>query len=380
MLDETRLDAPQALAAADPRQLLRGTAEAGARVRTAARAAQEAGLGELKPDGRPRALFIAGLGPATYCIADLLGSLTGGACPVTAVEPTGSDYNPGDLRWALPGWAGPLDLLLVVTGYGREPGLEALVEQAYRRGCSVAAVAPRSTTISQTVADLRGLPIPLIPVGSDLGSQEGDYEPPGSLWALLTPLLQLTDRLGLIEAPPAALDKVADRLDAVAERCGPAIETYTNPAKTLAVELAESLPLLWADGPVAAAAGRHFATALGAIAGRPALAAPLPHALQTHAALLAGEFGAPAGDDPDDFFRDRVEEPESLRARVVLLQQGELEGQSPSRAARRLINHRGTPVSALEPAEGTPLEAAAELIATGDFTAVYLALASSQQH
>ncbi|NGN69399.1 mannose-6-phosphate isomerase [Streptomyces sp. A7024] len=374
MLDETVLDDPRALAAADPREFLRGTAEAGARVRTAARAAREAGIDELNPDGRPRALFVAGPGPATYCIADLLAALTGGACPVTAIEPTGTDSSPAELRWALPGWAGPLDLLIIATGYGREPGLEALVEQAYRRGCALAAVAPRSATISQTVADLRGFPVPLIP----LGGQDGDYEPPGSLWALLTPLLQLTDRLGLVDAPAATLDKVADRLDAVAERCGPAIETYTNPAKTLAVELAESLPLLWADGPVAAAAGRHFATALGAIPGRPALAAPLPHALQTHAALLAGEFGGPGG-DPDDFFRDRVDEPEALRARVVLLRQGELGGQSPTRAARELINSRGAPVSELAPAEGSPLEAAAELIATGDFTSVYLALASSLQ-
>ncbi|NUL08053.1 mannose-6-phosphate isomerase, partial [Streptomyces lunaelactis] len=46
MLDESLLDAPDALARADRRGLLRGAAEAGARVRTAARHAAEAGIAE----------------------------------------------------------------------------------------------------------------------------------------------------------------------------------------------------------------------------------------------------------------------------------------------------------------------------------------------
>ena len=44
MLDESLLDAPEALARIDHRGLLRGAAEAGARVRTAARHAAEAGI------------------------------------------------------------------------------------------------------------------------------------------------------------------------------------------------------------------------------------------------------------------------------------------------------------------------------------------------
>lgn len=51
MLDESLLDAPDALARADRRGLLRGAAEAGARVRTAARHAAEAGIGALAPVG-----------------------------------------------------------------------------------------------------------------------------------------------------------------------------------------------------------------------------------------------------------------------------------------------------------------------------------------
>ncbi|NED77237.1 hypothetical protein G3I51_33965, partial [Streptomyces sp. SID9944] len=67
---------------------------------------------------------------------------------------------------------------------------------------------------------------------------------PGVLWALLTPLLALLDRIGLLAAPPDALEAAADRLDLVAERCGPAVATYNNPAKTLAAELADGLPVI----------------------------------------------------------------------------------------------------------------------------------------
>ncbi|MDR3035137.1 MAG: mannose-6-phosphate isomerase, partial [Kitasatospora sp.] len=79
MLDESLLDDPAALARADTHGALRGAAEAGARVRTAARLAAESGQAALRPDGRPRALFVAGPGPATDCTAGLLDALLAGA-------------------------------------------------------------------------------------------------------------------------------------------------------------------------------------------------------------------------------------------------------------------------------------------------------------
>ncbi|MFI0780269.1 SIS domain-containing protein [Streptomyces sp. NPDC021212] len=443
MLDESLLDAPEALARADTRGLLRGAAESGARVRTAARHAAEAGVADLKPDGRPRAVLVAGPGAAGSCTADLLGALSGGNIPVSLIGPTGVAPAPGALRWALPGWASPLDLLVIATPDGTEPGLPRLVEQAYRRGCALVAVAPGHAPLAGAVAQARGLMVPLAtsayaspgggapspyaaagrgepapdtapqeaappktePEGPPLEGALGEPAPmgahahhttpphieppgtapdevtgpalPGTLWALLTPLLMLVDRIGLISAPPAALQQVADRLDRVAERCGPAIATYTNPAKTLAAELAGSLPLLWTEGPVAAATGRRFAGLLAVLAGRPALAADLPGALAAHGTLLAGSFAG--GADPDDFFRDRVEEPEALRARIVLLHDEPVDPVSAVPSARELALAHETAFSELEPDEGSPLERAAELLAITDFAAVYLALASADR-
>ncbi|MER7177168.1 SIS domain-containing protein [Streptomyces mesophilus] len=373
MLDDSLLDNPDALARADRRGLLRGAAEAGARVRTAVRFAEEAGVSQLRPEGRPRAILIAGPGAASVCVADLIATLAGGACPVTRLQPTGVAPAAGALRWALPGWVGPVDLLLIATPDGTEPGLELLAEQAYRRGCAVTSVAPAGTPLHETVGAKHGLAVPMAQ-SLHAEYEEGAAAGPDALWALLTPLLALLDRAGLIEAAPDALQKVADRLDSTAERCGPAIATYSNPAKTLAAELDESLPLIWTEGPPAGPVGRRFAAMLAEIAGRAALAGELPEALPAHGALLTGNLAA--GGDPDDFFRDRVEEPQAMRARAVLLRDRPTGGLSAAPAARELALGHDIAISELEPQEGSDLENLAELIAVTDFAAVYLALAS----
>ncbi|MEV1085981.1 SIS domain-containing protein [Streptomyces sp. NPDC050211] len=374
MLDESLLDAPEGLAEADQRGLLRGAAEAGARVRTAARHATESGVHDLKPDGRPRAVLIAGPGAAAICVADLLGTLAGAGSPVTRLAPSGVAPAAGALRWELPGWAGSVDLLLITTPDGTEPGLSLLADQAYRRGCTVAAVAPPRTPLAEAVDGAHGLFVPLATAPYEQDESLAAASAPGVLWALLTPLLALLDRTGLLTAPPDAIEKVADRLDHIAERCGPAIATYSNPAKTLAAELADALPLIWTEGTSAGPAGRRFAAALAELSGTPAVVAELPEALAAHSALLAGPLAASA--DPDDFFRDRVEEPPAMHARVVLLRDRPIEGLTAAPAARDLALSHDTPISELEPEPGGELETLAELIAITDFAAVYLALAS----
>ena len=401
MLDESLLDSPEALAHADTHGLLRAAAEVGAHVRTAVRSATDSGLSELHPDGRPRAVLVAGPGPATACAADMLGALTNGAMPVTLLRPYGPLAVPEALRWTLPGWVGALDLLLVATPDGAEPGLTALIEQAYRRGCTVVTVSPPASPAATLTGETHGLAVPLA-AGPVAGwssppappSQQGDpagrnaqqvqhaqqqaatasAASPAVLWSLLTPLLVLCDRLGLFSADPSALQSLADRLDHVAERCGPAIDTYSNPAKSLATELTGSLPLLWSEGAIAGAVARHGATTLAALPGLPALTAELPEAMAVHSSLLSGALAASS--DPEDFFRDRVEEPQSLRARIMLLRQQAPFEDSAVVAVRDLSHAHEVPLSELEPVDGSnPLEAAAELIATVDFAAVYLLLA-----
>lgn len=368
MLDESLLDDPQALARADTKGQLLGVAAAGSRVRRAARCAVEAGVADLKPDGRPRTVIVAGPGPAPAQIADLLGALA--SCPVQLLPAAGLAPDPEALHWTLPGWAGPLDLLLLTTPDGTEPGLIALIEQAYRRGCTVASVAPAGSPLAEALLQVHGLTIPFAeplvygPQGSD----------PSAFWAMLTPLLALTDRIGLLIAPPATVESVADRLDDAAERFGPTVELYRNPAKTLAAELSGSLPLVWNEGAMTGPVARRFATSLTSRTGHPALAAPLPEALDVHRALLDGAL-APDAAGLDDFFRDRVDEPEALRLRIVLLRE---QNDVPALAAHDMANAHATPLSEIDSPPGTPSESLAELLALTDFTTVYLALASRE--
>src|SRR5690606_22694232 len=113
---------------------------------------------------------------------------------------------------------------------------------------------------------------------------------------------------------------------------------------------------------------------LAELSGTPAVVAELPEALAAHSALLAGPLAA--GADPADFFRDRVQEPPALHARLVLLRDRAIGSFTAAPAARELALTHDTPISELEPQPGGELETLAELIAITDFAAVYLALAS----
>jgi hypothetical protein len=60
----------------------------------------------------------------------------------------------------------------------------------------------------------------------------------------------------------------------------------------------------------------------------------------------------------------------------VVLQQPDAHAAGAAPAARELAMTHETPLSELAPAEGSDLEAAADLLAVTDFAAVYLALTS----
>jgi hypothetical protein len=338
MIEEILLDDPAALERADTSGDLVALALAGARVRTSARLADEAGLARLRPEGRPRMVLVAGHGAAALA-GDLLAGLIGTACPVLVLRPTGADpVGTGDpptrspafalgLGWTLPGWAGSLDLLIVASTDGNERGLTTLVEQAYGRGCSVVGVAPAGSRLAEAVQQARGLQLPYAPgsPGSpalaepSASATEADLPPedPTAFWALLVPMAMLAARVGLLTSGPDAVAAAADRLDEVAVRCRPDADTYGNPAKALAAQLDAALPLLWSDGPGTGAAAQRFAAMLADRAGRPALTATLPDALTVHRGLIAGQLAA---SDPDDFFRDRVDDDAApLRPQILLL-------------------------------------------------------------
>ncbi|MFD0330269.1 SIS domain-containing protein [Streptacidiphilus monticola] len=338
MIDEQLLDDAEALERADRLGALLALASAGARIRSGARAAQEAGLAQLRPEGRPRALLVAGHGAAAQAAA-VLAALGGQACPVHILRPVSgaappdvrSDAYPVGLQWSLPGWAGPADLLVVASTHGAEAGLVALVERGYQSGCTVVAVAPPGSPLGDAALQARGMPLPYLtslaapPVGTATPTWSGTTPATcGQCW----PPFSLTHRLALTSSGPEALSAAADLLDDLAVRCGPMADAYQNPAKSLALRLDGSLPLIWTDGPLADAASVRFADMLAEHAARPALAAALPEALVRHRGLLESAVGPGDPSDHDDFFRDRTEEPTQRPAIVLLHRQAADEGEA----------------------------------------------------
>ncbi|WP_035848606.1 SIS domain-containing protein [Kitasatospora azatica] len=396
MLDDSLLDDPAALQRADRDHALLALAGAGARVRTALRLADAAGLSRLRPEGRPRAVLVAGPGSALTA-GQALAALAGNGTLVYPLAP--ADARPSDsfsigLSWQLPGWAGPLDLLVVASADGVEDGLIRLAEQAYARGCAIAVITPEGRPLAEAALQVRALPLPYVPsaVEEPTGpAAEPDLptEDPGAFWAYLAPLLALAARIDVVQLGATALGSLADLLDELAVRHRPDAGSYLNPAKGLAAQLAGTVPLLWSDGELAAVAAERFAAMLADRAGRPAVTGRLPQALIAHRGMFTGQLAA--GADPEDFFRDRVEEPDPLTLQVLLLRHTPQEvppSAEPEtvpepgpetysvRRATRLAAAHDVRLTEFAAHRVEPLAALAELVALGDFAAVYLGLAA----
>ena len=200
MLDESLLDTPEALAGADRLGLLRGAAESGARVRTAARTPSKPASPNSPPTGgrapcsspgpaRPRPASPTSSAPRRRQL------------PRHPPPPTGVAPLPARCAGHCPAGPAPWTCCCIATPDGAEPGLALLAEQAYRRGCTVVAVAPAGSPLADAVDGAAGLAVPMAtaPYEQD---ERGAAAAPGALWALLTPLLALLDRVGLLTAPP----------------------------------------------------------------------------------------------------------------------------------------------------------------------------------
>src|SRR4029450_4432517 len=112
-----------------------------------------------------------------------------------------------------------------------------------------------------------------------------------SLWGLAVPVWSAPRAIGLVKVNEADLAETATRLDADAERCRPGADSFVNPAKSLALGLAGSGPIIWGPPPPATVAARRFADTLAANARYPAMAGALGEAGRGRVGLLDGVFG-----------------------------------------------------------------------------------------
>jgi hypothetical protein len=353
-LDESVLDSADRLAELDRDGLLRALATAGAQIRESLALTGESDVAGRLGRVRPRAVLLAA-DPEADDVGAVLAALASGP---EAAAPVVRQDGP-----ALPVWAGATDAVLTVTQSPTAAAVPMLADAAARRGLTVLGVGADESTLHEACGRNR-MPFVALPAGRPARA---------ALWGLLAPLLVAAGELGLVPRTGEDLARTADLLDALAERVRPTAEAYANPAKSLALDLAESLPVLVGTSAAAGAAAGRLAGQLAA-SGRAAPWGTLPAAATRFAGLLAGGAGG-----ADDLFRDRVEEPRPAHPRLVLIRDGG-EAEHMLALADQLVaecGRRGVGVSEVAAEEGAgPLGRLGSLIGLLDFTAAYVGLAS----
>lgn len=368
-LDEQLLDDAEGLVAADPSGSLRALAMAGAQVRMALTATADAGTARIVSDGRPRAVVVASLGGSAV-VGDVLTLLAGSNSPVPVSVRRGLP---------LPGWVGPLDLVVAVSMSGRAPGPLGLAAEAARRGCRLLTVGQARSPLAEVSERTGGVHV-AVPPGDTAASRASRM----ALWSLATPVIVVAHDLGLTDASRSVLERVAARLDAHAELFRPSSDAFVNPAKSLALELSGVVPVVLGDGDVTAVAASRAVSMLARTARVPAMRGALPDDAGDVVATFDGPLAVrPASDLFSDADYDGA--PASPLLRLLLLRDAAptpdrpdgswLETSRTADAVRLTAQDAGVRVTEIAADSGHPLERLADLISRTDFASVYMALA-----
>jgi len=355
---EERLDTTARLPAADPADMLRQVASSAAQVRSAVRATQEADLAEITDAGRPRAIVVTGMGGSGVA-GDVLAAVCGPGCPAQVLPV--HDYQ-------LPAWVGATDLVIAVSCSGGTEETVSAATEAVRRGCRLIGVGGEGSPLAMIAQQARA---PFIGVASA-------GMPRSTLWGLSMPLVVIASRLGLLEAGADDYESAAAELERISHLCRPGSESFVNPAKSLALELAGTLPMIWGSSPLAGVAAYRFGTQLSENAKYPAVVGVLPEANHNQVVTFDGPFAAgPDGIGGALGLDEPGEGGPAVPLRLVLLRDSR---EHPQVARRReesaqLAAERGIGVSELAAADAGPLERLASLVQLIDYATVYLAIA-----
>jgi Bacterial phospho-glucose isomerase C-terminal SIS domain len=331
--DESRLDDEAALATAEGR--LRELAEAGARVRreaTEAEAGVAAAVTTARDAQRPRAIVAAG--PDSRLLRAVLEPW----CPVPFVAWPGP---------ALPGWAGGLDLVVVLAPDGSDRATAAAVAEAVRRGCQVVVASPEGSLVARHAEGRWSTIVPTVTRDQ---------------LATAVVVLEYLDQVGL--GPRADHGDVAQALDDVAIACSPHRDLAVNPGKMLAIALADTNPIVWGGSSLAARAARRVSETIRRASGRSAIAGDAEHLLP----LIEAARPRDVFDDP---FAEGVSEARPL---LLVFDDGaddQVVHEDRDRLQAAAADH-GVRVETLTADTGTEVARYASLVLSGRYAAEYL--------
>jgi glucose/mannose-6-phosphate isomerase len=278
---------------------------------------------------------------ASGIAGDILGGVCGPGSPVQVLTSRAA---------RLPGWVGAADLVIAVSCSGTSSETLAVATEAARRGCRLVAVGAEGSPLHRVAEQSRA---PFVRV-----EQAGTVLPRQALWALIVPLLVVAERLGIARVSTDIYEELAQRLEEVSHQCRPASESFVNPGKSLALDLAGSLPLIWGTSPLTGAAATRFACQLNENAKYPAISGVLPEVTHNQLGVFDGPF---AGGEP------------TFPLRLVLITDAGTREHLPLIG---LAEQRDIAVSELAMEGEHPLVRLAAVIQLADYASVYLGIAS----
>ncbi|GED98321.1 hypothetical protein [Gordonia crocea] len=287
------LDDPSGLIDADVDGLLHTAARAGAQVRAVAEAVRE-GVTEPLAGLRPRSVVIVtGASVAAAQSARFVIAHTAARLDVPLVSTP-----------ALPGWIGPLDVVVLLGDDAGDLALADAASRATRRHAELVVVAPLEGPLASAVAG-RGIDLaPRVVVGEQ-------FRFVGHVAALIAVCQGLTQVRYV--AGDLDMDRLADALDAESARNHPSHDVYGAPAKTLVERIGSATPVFCGDSPAGDALAARTASTLFALGGVAAGAVDLASAMTR---LLRDGGGAGV----DSLFHDpEIDGPLPPRAQLFVL-------------------------------------------------------------
>jgi glucose/mannose-6-phosphate isomerase len=133
--------------------------------------------------------------------------------------------------------------------------------------------------------------------------------------------------------------------------------------------------MVWGAGQTGPVAALRMASQLAENAKWPAIAGALPEAHHNQVVTFDGAFAGAVADQ--DLFRDRVDEAEPLRLRLVIVRDDAGDEVAAGRAevSAEIANTRGVAVTVLKAQGAGAVERLASLVGLIDYASVYLGLA-----
>jgi glucose/mannose-6-phosphate isomerase len=356
MIDDLLLDDIKGMSALDASDMLPAVASSGAQMREAVSVIDRSGLAQISKGDQPRNIVVAGLGGSGVG-GQVLRAVLGQGVQVPIVL---------EQSHSLPGWVGPMDVVVGVSCSGSTEETLSTTAEAGRRGARVITIGAGGSDLEKLSNSISGaVHFPIDAKGRS---------PRASLWTHATPLLMVANALGIAHIDEKEFEIAADLMDELSVANGPSVPLGENYAKGLALSCAESLPMVWGTGMIGATAAARFMAQLAENSKIPAAHGELPEVghnqIVTFDGVLAG--GAPA----KDIFRDD-EGVIDRRTHLYILRDT---NEHPAVEKRigivsQIASDRDVPVTLLQATGNHAISRLASLIIPTDWASVYAGLA-----